>query len=557
MRSLTVVVAALAALCTTRLCIAQADPNPRRPNIVLVLADDLGYSDLGCYGSEIRTPHLDALAARGLRFTQFYNTSRCCPTRASLLTGLYPHQAGIGRMTMDAGGRFPGYRGVLGRNTVTVAEALRTAGYRTAMVGKWHVSPTVEGPGHMNRLANRQIADTFSDLATYPTARGFERYYGNIWGVVNYFDPFSLVDGTAPVREVPEDFYITDALTDRAARYVDEFAPGAKGGTPFFLYVAHVAPHWPLHAPEADVDGYVETYKAGWDSVRAARHARQAGLGLRPPGDLPPPPPNRAKTWDDNPDRDWLARAMATHAAMVTRMDDGVGRLVKKLEQAGVLDDTLILFLSDNGASPEAYERPGFDRPAETRDGRRITYPPDKTVPPGREDTFFGFGPGWANVANTPLRGWKADPYEGGICTPLIAHWPRAMGDRGGAVTPQVGHVIDVMPTCLELAGAAYPAEVNGTPVPPVEGKSLLPVLRGGRREGHDTIAWEHFNGRALRRGDWKLVARANRRWELYDLSNDRTEQHDLAAAHPDRVKEMSEAWGQWARRANVYPAPD
>ena len=535
----------------------------RRPNIVLIVADDLGFSDLGCYGGEIKTPNLDALAARGLRFTQFYNGARCCPTRASLMTGLYPHQAGVGRMTMDTGPDHPGYRGTLVADAVTLPEALKAAGYRTAMVGKWHLSLTHERPGHMKRLANQEIDDAFSDPATYPTGRGFEKHYGVIWGVVNYFDPFSLVDGTRPVREVPDDYYITDALTDHAVGYIDEFAAGAKADTPFFLYVAHVAPHWPLHAPEADVEKYTGTYRAGWEAVRAARRRRIAEMNLLPAADLPPAQ-GRRTTWEDNPTRDWDARAMATHAAMVSRMDEGVGRIVRKLEESKLLDDTLILFLSDNGASPEAYPNPGFDRPAQTRDGRKITYPPDKSVPPGREDTFFGMGPAWANVSNAPFRWWKAELYEGGICTPLIAHWPRGTGGAaaggatgGGAITPQVGHVMDVMPTCLELAGASHPTEFNGRAVQPPEGKSLLPILRGGRREGHAAVGWEHFNARALRQGDWKLVARAGRPWELYDLSKDRTEQHDLAATEPARVGEMAKAWEQWARRVKVFPTPE
>lgn len=533
--------------------VGAAEPGGRtRPNIVLIVADDLGYSDLGCYGGEIRTPHLDALAQRGLRFTQFYNGARCCPTRASLMTGLYPHQAGVGRMTMDAGEKFPGYRGTLTPNTVTIPEVLRGAGYRTAMVGKWHLSPTVEGPGHMRRLSNRVVADAFSDPGTYPVARGFERHYGVIWGVVNYFDPFSLVRDGEPVREVPPDYYITDALTDQAVRYVEAFA---KGDAPFFLYVAHVAPHWPLHAPAADVDRYVDTYRAGWDAVRAARHRRMAGQNLSPPAELPPAE-GRTGTWEQNRTADWDARAMATHAAMITRMDEGVGRIVAKLREANRLDDTLILFLSDNGASPEAYERPGFDRPAETRDGRKVAYPPDKTVPPGGEETFFGMGPAWANVSNSPLRGWKAQVYEGGIRTPLIAHWPRGVRSQQGGVTAAVGHVTDVMPTCLELAGAPYPAHFEGRAITPVEGRSLLPVLGGGTRDAGGPIGWEHFGARAWRRGDWKLVSRPRGPWELYDLSQDPGEQHDVSAREPQRVTEMADEWERWARRVAVFPAP-
>jgi arylsulfatase len=278
-------------------------------------------------------------------------------------------------------------------------------------------------------------------------------------------------------------------------------------------------------------------------------------LSLTPPWTLPPAA-GRGTTWEQDPARDWDARAMATHAAMVTRMDAGVGRLVARLEELKILDDTLILFLSDNGASPEAYERPGFDRPAETRDGRKITYPPDKTVPPGRDDTFFGFGPAWANVANAPLRGWKAQTYEGGVRTPLIAHWPHGMKVAAGAVTREFGHVMDVMPTCLQLAGASYPKEFDGRAITPAEGRSLLPALRGGGLDRDRPIGWEHFGARAWRRGNWKLVSRPRQPWELYDLSRDAAEQTDLSKQEPERVKKMADEWEQWAKRVNVYPAP-
>jgi arylsulfatase A-like enzyme len=521
----------------------------KRPNIVVILADDLGYSDLGCYGGEIATPNIDRLAERGLRFTQFYNGGRCCPTRASLMTGLHPHQAGIGRMTHDTGK--PGYRGFLTANTVTIPEVLRAAGYRTAMAGKWHLSVTQEPPGHMRNLNNQAIRDRFSDPATYPTGRGFEEFYGVVWGVANYFDPFSLVHNAEPVREVPKGYYVTDAVNEQAVAFIDKYG---KGPEPFFLYVAHLAPHWPLHARAEDVAKYEQTYKVGWQAIREARHKRMLEKGLLPPGTNLPPRHNAGRTWEENPTKAWDARAMAVHAAMVDRMDQGIGKILAKLDERKLLDDTLILFLSDNGASPEAYPNPGFDRPSQTRDGRKIAYPPSKDVLPGGEETFFYFGPAWANVANTPLRMWKAEMYEGGICTPLIAHWPATV--KAG-VTAQAGHVIDVMATCVELAGTAYPKEYQGRPITPLEGKSLLPVLRGEQRKGHDAICWEHFGARAIREGDWKLVARKGAKWELYDLSKDRTELDDRTAEMPERVKAMEAKWNEWAKRSMVYPTPE
>ena len=537
-------------------CVAGAAPlrAADRPNVVVILADDLGYSDLGCYGGEIRTPHLDALARGGLRFTSFYNGGRCCPTRAALMTGLYPHQAGVGRMTRDEG--TPGYRGFLTENTVTIPEALKAAGYRTGMVGKWHLSLTRAEPGHMRRLNNQQIGDAFSDPATYPTARGFDSFYGVIWGVVNFFDPFSLVRGAEPVREVPKDYYITDALTDEAVKFVD----GGKPDQPFFLYVAHTAPHWPLHAREEDVERYRDANAGGWEPIRTARGKRMVEQGIVPGNHAMPLLTTKGLNadWSTNPNKDWDARAMAVHAAMVDRMDQGVGRLVAVLRERKQLDNTLILFLSDNGASPEVYPNPGFDRPSQTRDGRKLAYPPDKSAMPGREATFFYMGPQWASVANTPFRYWKAEMYEGGICTPMIAHWPKGLKAAAGSTTAAPGHVMDVMATCLDAAGAEYPKTFGGRTITPMEGRSLLPVLRGdGGAGGHEVLAWEHYGARAIRQGNMKLVARAGQPWELYDLSADRTETKDLAADRPEQVKALEERWKAWADRTQVFPVPE
>jgi arylsulfatase len=422
------------------------------------------------------------------------------------------------------------------------------------MVGKWHLSLTSEGPGHMRHLNNQVIRPTFSDPRTYPTGRGFEEYYGVIWGVVNYFDPFSLVHNTQAVADVPDDYYITDALSDRGVDFIEKHG---QGKDPFFLYVAQVAPHWPLHALEEDVARYEKTYQAGWEAVRAARHRRMLETGILPAGTPLPPGHGADKLWEQNPTRAWDARAMAVHAAMIDRMDRGVGRMTAKLREMKLLDNTLILFLSDNGASPEVYPNAGFDRPSHTRDGRKIVYPPDKGVMPGPQETFFYLGPAWANVANTPLRYWKAEMHEGGICTPLVAHWPAGLKARAGSVTHQPGHVMDVMATCVELTGTEYPAEFEGRKMTPIEGRSLVPVFRGERRAGHDVIAWEHFGTKAVRAGDWKLVARKGGPWELYDLATDRVELKDLSRHEPERARALAAEWDRWAARAKVYPAPD
>ncbi len=526
-----------------------------RPNILLVMVDDMGWSDLGCYGGEARTPAIDSLARNGLRFSTFYNTGRCCPTRASLLTGLYPHQAGVGRMTFDTG--TPGYRGWLQRTTVTIAEVLRGAGYRTAMAGKWHLSLTKSLDNHMKHLNNQVIRTTFSDPATYPVARGFEEHYGIIWGVVNYFDPFSLVHNTEAIRTVPKDYYITDALTDHAEQYIEKYS---RDGKPFFLYLAYTAPHWPLHARPEDIEKYKDTYTAGWQAIREARYKRQVALGLIDPTTAALSERYRPKrTWETNATRNWDARAMAVHTAMIDRVDQGIARIIRKLKKLNLFDNTVVLFLSDNGASPEEPSRPGFDRTSQTRDGRDVTYygrGKPKTVMPGPETTYAGFGPHWANVANTPFRYWKATQHEGGIRTPLIIHWPKGITLTPGTITHSPGHVIDIMATCVDLAGATYPEEYQGNTITPLEGKSLVPILSGTKRDGHEAIFFEHFGSRAVRRGAWKLVALENGPWELYDMTTDHTETKNLAGDHPDKVAKLAALWEAWAKRTQVYPRP-
>lgn len=536
-------------------CTSPSDAD-KRPNIIVILADDLGYSDLGCYGGEIHTPNLDRLASEGVRFTHFYNASRSCPTRASLLTGLYQHQAGIGRMTFD--NHLPGYRGTLSHNAVTIAEVLKTAGYRTSMIGKWHVAETPLREDQRDWLNHQVFHDTFSDLENYPVNRGFDTHYGTIYGVVDYFDPFSLVEGEAPVNEVPEGYYITQSLSDRAVKEVKEYA---KDERPFFMYLAYTAPHWPLQALPEDIARYEDTYKAGWEAIRNARYERQREMGLFGDQEDFLSPRQFNDRWEDNPDAEWDARAMAVHAAMVDRMDQGIGSLIDALEETGQLDNTLILFLSDNGCSSEICQNfiPGAnDRPDMTRDGRPVVYPKDKEVLPGPETTYASLGPKWANVANTPFRFWKAKAYEGGICTPMIAHWPDGIRRNIGGITEEYGHVMDIMATCVELAGAEYPETYKGNEIIPMEGISLVPIFTRGHREGHEYLGFEHFHERAFISADgWKIVRPKHKgKWELYDLNKDRSEQHDIADLHPEKVAEMVAAYEEWARRCMVEPSP-
>jgi len=529
-----------------------------RPNIIVILADDMGFSDPGCFGGEINTPNINWLAQNGVRFTNFYNTSRCCPTRASLLTGLYNQEAGIGEMTTDH--HEPGYRGYLTENTVTIAEVLKAAGYQTAMSGKWHVSNTVEQPTKQEQLdwLNHQAYHpTFSPLEQYPVNRGFEKYFGTIWGVVDYFDPFSLVNGTTPVKTVPENYYHTDAINDTAAAYINEMS---KNDKPFFLYVAENAPHWPLMAEPEDIAKYKGTYKVGWEAIREARYNRMVKMGLINPKTSPLSPRwDDEVKWKDNPDSIWDANAMAVHAAMVDRMDQGIGRILKALKANGQLENTLILFLSDNGASSEncANYGPGFDRPSETRDGREIVYATKKQKLSGTETTYSSIGPHWANVSNTPYRYWKAESYEGGIHTPMIAYWPAGLKLKKGSYNDHVGHVMDFMATFIDLAKTHYPKTFKGNDITPTSGISLVPTFKGKKNDGHEALFNEHFRSKYIREGEWKLVEGSkDSSWHLYKIKEDRTEIHDLARQYPEIVKRLSERWKEWANTHQVFPKP-
>jgi len=503
---------------------SRAKASGKRPNIVLILADDMGHSDIGCYGSEIHTPALDRLASGGLRFRQFYNAARCCPTRASLLTGLYPHQAGIGHMTHDRG--TPGYRGHLNRNCVTIAEALGNAGYHTIMSGKWHVG---------------------SKRGRWPADRGFDESFGLLAGGGNYFHPGkeSMPAHNRELFEPGDGFYTTDAFTDHAIRSISEVRE--KDDKPFFLYLAYNAPHWPLHAYEEDIRKYEGRYMQGWDNLREERYERMKKLSIIEPGwklserDRGTPPwktltPGRKKTMD---------RKMAVYAAMIDRMDQNIGKLLRYLESSGETDNTLIMFLSDNGACHELSAF-GFDWNPKYSRGIMNTL----TAEIGTEESFASYGRGWSNAGNTPFRLHKHWTHEGGISTPLIAYWPGVIS--AGGFTDERGHVMDLMATCLDAAGAEYPQSFGGNSILPLEGNSLLPVLKGGSREEHEALFWEHEGNRAVIRGRWKLVSDYPGGWELYDLMEDRTETNDLARKHRQKVKELSAMYEEWARRCNV-----
>ena len=517
-----------------------------RPNIIVMMVDDMGFSDPGCYGGEVETPNIDKLAANGLRFTQFHNTARCCPTRASLLTGKYPHQVGLVR-----NGRS------LSKDSATIAEVLKTAGYDTAMVGKWHLSRNIilDGEKHQKWLDHHIEHEPFGPEGTYPVDRGFDRHYGVIWGVIDYFDPFSLVDGHKAVNDVPDDYYFTDAITDKAIEYVKDFETSDK---PFFMYFAHCAPHWPLMALPEDIEKYKETYKGGWQKLRDDRYERQIKMGLFDPATAKKPAlMDGGAKWDKlkPEDREFEARKMAVHAAMVDRIDQCLGRFVKVLKATGQYDNTLIFLYSDNGASPEIMYAPGYDRTAYTREGKKIPYARQtKLEDLGSEMSYNCIGQAWANAANTPFRYWKKESFEGGCNTPCIIHWPAGLKAKKGSITTQFAHVMDIMPTCLELANATYPVEFNGKKSTPVEGKSLMPIINGGTRKGHEVMCFEHENGRAIRKGKWKLSAFSGRpnQWELYDIKNDITETTNLASQYPEVVEELKAEWQKWSDRVGL-----
>ncbi|TWT59532.1 arylsulfatase [Rubinisphaera italica] len=499
-----------------------------RPNIVIILVDDMGFSDVGCYGSEISTPNLDRLAENGLRFTQFYNTGRCCPTRAALLTGLYSHQAGIGHMNQDKGDKRPGYRGHLLKRCVTIGEVLRPAGYLTAVTGKWHVGA--------------------SDHSWWPLQRGFDRFYGVPQGGGFYFAPTKgrdLVAGNdiqfSFGDKMPEGFYTTDAFAEQGNEFVKE---AVKQEKPFFWYLAFNAPHWPLQADQKDIEKYKGKYLEGWEATRKARHQKQIELGLIDEAwDLTPQDPEGVK-WSqlDQSSQEKQDLGMACYAAVMERMDHAVGKVVASLEEQGVLDNTLILFLSDNGGCAEG--------------GDLVKNSGTPEAAWGSADSFIRYGKAWSNVSNTPFRKHKHWNHEGGIASPLIAHWPKGIPQhREGTFCRQPAHVIDLMATCADLGQAKYPKNFYGNEIVPLAGKSLKPLLSGREQRIHEVIFWEHEGNRAVRKGDWKLVANGPKgKWELYDMQNDRTEMHNLAGEKPAKVKELISDWEEWAKESYVLP---
>lgn len=498
-----------------------------QPNIILILADDMGYSDIGSYGGEVETPNLDRLAKGGVRYKQFYNAARCCPTRAALMTGLYPHQAGMGWMAAANLGT-PAYQDDLNKESVTIAEVLKTAGYSTMMTGKWHLTN--------ERKIDGKVTDS------WPHQRGFERYFGIVPGGANYFTPTLYSNNTT--YKAPQDFYLTHAISDTSVRYIREHR-AARKDKPFFMYVAYTAPHWPLHALQKDIDKYKDRYSKGWDAFRQERFARQKAMGLVPPNAVLSPRDTTVPAWEtlSGEKKKEMAMRMAIYAAQIDAMDQGVGKIVAELKQQGILDNTLIFFLSDNGACAEFIS---------SGKSKEVT---------GTAETFESYRIDWANVSSTPFREYKHYTYEGGIATPLIVHWPKGInGKLNNSFVSEYGHLSDIMATCVEVAGAKYPTVYEGHKITPMVGKSLVPHFKGSSNN-RGKVYWEHEANIALRDGKWKMVAKTDegdafdkKNIQLFDMDADPTEMNDLAAQYPERVRAMYEDWYSWANKIGAFP---
>ncbi|MEM1293843.1 MAG: sulfatase-like hydrolase/transferase [Verrucomicrobiota bacterium] len=509
-----------------------------RPHIILIMVDDMGFSDLGYHGGEIDTPHLDQLAQDGVRFSQFYNSGRCCPTRATLMTGLHPHQTGIGWMTQPPGNTRgkdgpPAYQGFINKQCVTIGEVLKGNGYATLMAGKWH-------------LGN-------NEQDQWPLQRGFEKYYGCIAGATRFFYPQAPRGMTLgnqqvekPESTTDEAFYTTDAFTDYAIRFLKEEQQGKN--RPSFLYLAYTAPHWPLQAFEDDIAKYRGKYKMGWDELRKARHQKQIDLGLiDPEWDLSPRTPG-IPDWDslNAKKQDDMDLKMAVYAAMVDRVDQNIGKLVRYLKEAGTFDNTLILFLSDNGACQEGgmFGRGNF-----------------ADIEERNQQTANSYGEAWANAGSTPFRLYKHFAHEGGSATPFFMHWPTTIAKHADWYS-EPSQLIDVMPTILDVTGAKYPKRFHGNQIPALDGVSLRPAFKAKTLNRKDPIFIEHENNAFVREGGWKLVGRGvaategveSEKWELYNMITDRTETRNLAKSNPGVVKSLAAKWDTWAARVGVYP---
>ncbi|MDF7824599.1 arylsulfatase [Pontiellaceae bacterium B12227] len=488
-------------------CVLQA---AERPNIIIILTDDMGYSDLGCYGGEIETPNLDSLADNGHRFSEFYNCARCWTSRTALMSGCYVEWL-----------RSP--------KNVTIAQLLKTAGYQTGMVGKWHVADKAEGPAGPNA----------------PFQRGFDDYFGTLSGAGSFYDPHTLTRNDKETV-AGEGFYYTDRIGVEAVRQIEAFA---KTDQPFFQYVAFTAPHWPMHAPEDEIQKYINRYDDGWEVLRNERYERMLEMGIIDAARYPLPPMEPGvPDWESIEHKAWYARQMAIYAAMVDIMDQNVGRMVDALKRSGQFENTLIVFVNDNGARAEIPKKGGsasyIAAKAKER-GEMVSQGNDVNVKMGGPLTFSAVGPNWANAQNTPMRRYKKNVHNGGALTPAIMHWPAGLKVKAGSITEQRGHVVDIMATCLELAGMEYPETFNGSRIHKLDSRSLLPILKGATVPRDRAYFFRHAGTSAIVKGDFKLVKDKGGQWELYDLAKNRTETEDIAGQYPERVTELSKLWNE------------
>lgn len=502
----------------------------------------MGFSDIGCYGSEIATPNLDNLATHGVRFTQMYNCARCCPTRASLLTGLYPHQAGIGHMMGDYG--VPEYQGYLRDDCVTIAEVLKSAGYQTGLSGKWHVGGSYD-------LHSPESWKPGTPRHPIPTTRGFDRHFGTLEGAGSYFAPFTLMENDTFVKiGADQDFYYTDEISRHAVSMIDDFT---LRDDPFFLYVAFTAPHWPLQARPAEILKYRGKYQKGWDLLRVRRYERLIELGIIDKHWKLSPRDSQSFPWEDCTNKDWEDARMAVYAAQIDSMDQGIGHILDALDRTGVRDNTIVVFLSDNGGCAELLAENGWVEQfvAPCRDGTPVVPGNDRSRIPGAEDTYMSYDLPWANASNTPFRYFKHWVHEGGIATPMIVSWPAGVAKQG-SLNDSVLHVMDLMATFCDLSGTRYPSEFNGRAVTPLEGESFAVALSGHSVDRQRPIFWEHEGNCAVRDAQWKLVKRFEGDWELYDMSTDRTELADLSDKRNDLTRTLSRQYRAWAARCSV-----
>ena len=542
---------ALTALPALLPALASAQQQATRPNIMLIVVDDMGYSDLGCFGGEVESPNLDALAASGMRFTQFYNSGRSCPSRAQLMTGRYAQTVGITGMGQS-----------LTRDCVTIPEVLREAGYHTGMSGKWHLSLT-KGIGNqedqMKWLSHQSTFNNrpFAPIETYPCNRGFDQHWGTIWGVTDHFDPFSLVHNEEPIftDSIPKDFYYADFVADKAIDMMDEMT---SDGKPFFMYVAFQEPHWPVQAKPQDIAKYKGKFDDGWDMLRERRYQRMLELGLINSDEMPVATNASGRKWNDETNKALQRANMEVHAAMIDCVDQNIGRIIAELKRRGIFDNTLIIFTSDNGASSENYTIGDFDRHDRTRDGQMVVR---NSPTPGGQLTYNYLHNGWAGAVNTPYRYWKTTQFHGGTAAPTIVHWPAGMAEeKEGTIMSQPCTFLDVMPTCLELAGATYPSFYNGNSIKPLcnEARSFVPLLQDKNSwDDERTLYWEHERGKAVRKGNWRLTALANGGWQLFDLAHDLSETNNIAAEHPEKVRERKSLWNTWAKSVGLNVPDD